>query len=96
MKYLDGGQLTFLLSNSKSNLIFLSATSAFVGLATMVVLFPVPGYIAKKVRDVQVQRMKMVLSYLKCLLFFLTVIFFSNSRWMPVCKMLQKVCCMQP
>ena len=41
----------------------------------MVVLFPVPGYIAKKVRDVQVQRMKMVLSYLKCLLFFLTDIF---------------------
>jgi hypothetical protein len=36
----------------------------------MVVLFPVPGYIAKKVRDVQVQRMKMVRSYLKCLSFF--------------------------
>jgi ABC-type multidrug transport system fused ATPase/permease subunit len=33
--------------------------SAFVGLATMVVLFPLPGYIATKVRKVQVQRMKM-------------------------------------
>ena len=42
----------------------------------MVVLFPVPGYIAKKVRDVQVQRMKMVLSYLM-FLFFLTDIFFK-------------------
>ena len=38
----------------------------------MIVLFPVPGYIAKMIRDVQVQRMKMVLSYLKCLFFFLT------------------------
>ena len=50
----------------------LSAISAFVGLATMAVLFPIPGYIAKKVRDVQVQRMKMVRSYPKCLLLFLT------------------------
>ena len=38
--------------------------SAFVGLVTMVVLFPVPGYIVKKVQNVQVQRMKMVLSLL--------------------------------
>ena len=30
----------------------------------MVILFPVPGYLAKKVQDVQVQKMKMVLSYL--------------------------------
>ena len=43
----------------------------------MVVLFPVPGYIAKKVQDVQVLRMKMVLSHLKCLLFFLTDILFE-------------------
>ena len=42
----------------------------------MVVLFPVPGYIAKKIQDVQVQRMKMVLSYLKCLIFFSTYILF--------------------
>ena len=63
MKYSDGGQLTFLFRIENFNLTFLSATSAFVGLATMVVLFPVPGYIAKKVRDVQVQRMKMVLVF---------------------------------
>ena len=44
--------------------LFFLLLSALVGLATMFVLFPVPGYIAKKVRDVQVQRMKMVLSYL--------------------------------
>ena len=43
----------------------------------MVVMFPISGYIAKKVRDVQVQRMKMVLSYLKCLLLFLTDILFN-------------------
>ena len=42
----------------------------------MVLLFPVPGYIAKKVRDVQVQRMKMVLSYLM-FPFFVTDIFFK-------------------
>ena len=58
------------------NLTFLPAASAFVGLATMVILFPVPGYIAKKVRDVQVQRMKMVLSCLM-FLFFLTDILFK-------------------
>jgi hypothetical protein len=46
----------------------------------MVVLFPVPGYIAKKVRDVQVQRMKMVRSYLKCLLFFSTDILFQIQK----------------
>ena len=43
----------------------------------MFVLFPVPGYIAKKIQDVQVQRMKMVLSYLKCLIFFSTYILFK-------------------
>jgi hypothetical protein len=52
----------------KEQFTFLSAASAFVGLATMIVL-PVPGYIAKKIQDVQVQRM--VLSYIMCLLFFL-------------------------
>ena len=34
----------------------------------MIIVFPVPGYIAKKVRDVQVQRMKMVQSHLMFLL----------------------------
>ncbi|KAF9481121.1 multidrug resistance-associated ABC transporter [Pholiota conissans] len=33
--------------------------SAFVGLASMVVLFPIPGYIAKLMQDVQRKRMKM-------------------------------------
>ncbi|KAF8811726.1 hypothetical protein BYT27DRAFT_7160557 [Phlegmacium glaucopus] len=33
--------------------------SAFVGLTAMLLLFPIPGYIAKKVQDAQVQRMKM-------------------------------------
>ncbi|KAF8816575.1 hypothetical protein BYT27DRAFT_7127650, partial [Phlegmacium glaucopus] len=33
--------------------------SAFVGVATMLVLFPIPGYIAKKIQDTQVQRMKL-------------------------------------
>ncbi|KAF9475019.1 multidrug resistance-associated ABC transporter [Pholiota conissans] len=33
--------------------------SAFVGLAFMVALFPIPGYIAKLTQDVQRQRMKM-------------------------------------
>ena len=63
----------------KEQLTFLSSASAFVGLATMIVLFPVPGYIAKKVRDVQVQRMKMVLSQLMFLmfLFLLTDILFK-------------------
>ena len=42
----------------------------------MIVLFPVPGYIAKKVRDVQVQRMKRVLLQLM-FLFFLTDILFN-------------------
>ena len=60
MKCLDGGQLTFVFGIEKSNLPFYVPQSAFVGLATMVALFPVPGYIAKKVRDVQVQRMKVV------------------------------------
>jgi ABC-type multidrug transport system fused ATPase/permease subunit len=32
--------------------------SAFVGLAVMLILFPIPGYLAKKIQDVQVQRMK--------------------------------------
>ena len=36
-------------------------SSAFVGIATMLILFPVPGYIGKMVQDVQVQRMKRVL-----------------------------------
>ncbi|KAF8799457.1 multidrug resistance-associated ABC transporter [Phlegmacium glaucopus] len=34
--------------------------SAFVGLVTMLLLYPVPGYIAKRSQDVQVQRMKMM------------------------------------
>ncbi|KAF9015463.1 ATP-binding cassette transporter [Cyathus striatus] len=32
--------------------------SAFVGLAVILILFPAPGYVAKLVQDVQVQRMK--------------------------------------
>ncbi|KAF8816580.1 P-loop containing nucleoside triphosphate hydrolase protein [Phlegmacium glaucopus] len=32
--------------------------SAFVGLTTMFVMFPIPGYIGKKAQDAQVQRMK--------------------------------------
>ena len=43
----------------------------------MIALFPVPGYIAKKVRDVQVQRMKMVLSYLMFLFFMNVILFFK-------------------
>ena len=35
--------------------------SAFVGITTMLILFPIPGYIGKMVQDVQVQRMKTVL-----------------------------------
>ena len=49
----------------------------------MIVLFPLPGYIAKMVRDVQVQRMKVVLSYLKCLLFFMADNFFSIQDGCP-------------
>ena len=36
-------------------------SSAFVGITTMLILFPIPGYIGKMVQDIQVQRMKMVL-----------------------------------
>ncbi|KAG6837885.1 hypothetical protein H0H93_013038 [Arthromyces matolae] len=32
--------------------------SAFVGLATMILLFPIPGYVAKRIQDVQVIRLK--------------------------------------
>ncbi|GLB36501.1 putative atp-binding cassette [Lyophyllum shimeji] len=32
--------------------------SAFVGLATILLLFPVPGYVAKRIQDVQVVRLK--------------------------------------
>ena len=42
----------------------------------MVILFPVPGYLAKKVQDVQVQKMKMVLSFL-VISFILTHIYFE-------------------
>ena len=38
----------------------LSAFSAYVGLVVMVVLLPVPGYIAKLVQDAQRARMKEV------------------------------------
>ena len=48
----------------------------------MVLLFPVPGYISKKVRDVQVQRMKMVLSYLM-FLFFMVDIFIQIQDGCP-------------
>lgn len=34
--------------------------SAFVGLAVMIVLFPVPGYVAKIIQKVQKERMKKV------------------------------------
>jgi len=34
--------------------------SAFVGLAVMVALFPIPGYVAKMIQGVQVTRMKKV------------------------------------
>ena len=46
----------------------------------MVVLFPVPGYIAKKIRDVQVQKMKMVWLYLKYLLLFIPFEFKMDAR----------------
>ncbi|KAF5336910.1 hypothetical protein D9611_003444 [Ephemerocybe angulata] len=32
--------------------------SAFVGLAVMLVLFPLPGYVAKRIQDVQIARLK--------------------------------------
>lgn len=32
--------------------------SAFVGLAVMVILFPIPGYVARMIQGVQVARMK--------------------------------------
>ncbi|KIJ38971.1 hypothetical protein M422DRAFT_258389 [Sphaerobolus stellatus SS14] len=35
-----------------------SSQSAFVGLGTIVVLFPIPGYIAKKIQSVQKNKMK--------------------------------------
>lgn len=34
--------------------------SSFVGFLVMLVLFPIPGYLAKKIQDVQVVRMKKV------------------------------------
>jgi hypothetical protein len=34
--------------------------SAFVGLAVMILLFPIPGYVAKMIQGVQVTRMKQV------------------------------------
>ena len=36
------------------------ASSSFVGLAVMILLFPIPGYIAKLIQNVQVQAMKKV------------------------------------
>ena len=38
--------------------------SAFVGLAAMILLFPVPGYVAKIIQKVQKERMKKVRAYL--------------------------------
>ena len=61
MEYLDGGQFAFLLlSICESKFHPSHHSSAFVGITTMLVLFPVPGYIGKMIQDVQVQRMKMV------------------------------------
>lgn len=34
--------------------------SAFVGLVVMILLFPIPGYVAKLIQTVQVERMKKV------------------------------------
>ena len=46
----------------------------------MTILFPVPGYIAKMVRDVQVQRMQMVPLYPAFLFLILTVLFFLKLK----------------
>lgn len=42
--------------------------SAFVGLSSMVLLFPIPGYVAKMIQGVQITRMKMVCT---CILYWL-------------------------
>jgi hypothetical protein len=39
-------------------LYFILGWSAFVGLAIMVLLFPLPGYVAKMIQSVQIARMK--------------------------------------
>ncbi|KAF5377185.1 hypothetical protein D9615_006331 [Tricholomella constricta] len=39
-------------------LYFVLGWSAFVGLATILLLFPIPGYVAKRIQDVQVVRLK--------------------------------------
>lgn len=38
---------------------YICVLSAFVGLAVMVALFPLPGYVAKRLQDVHVTRMEM-------------------------------------
>ena len=60
MKYLDGGQFTFFTRICEIEFYPSHRSSAFVGIATMLLLFPVPGYLGKMIQDVQVQRMKMV------------------------------------
>ena len=79
MKYLDGGQLILLFRRIERVTHLLSSASAFVSVATMVLFFPVPRYIANKIRDVQVQRMKMVRSCLM-FLFFMTDNFKMDAR----------------
>ena len=44
-------------------MVFLARTlgwSAFVGLAVIIVMFPIPGYIAKLIQSAQVEKMKKV------------------------------------
>lgn len=45
----------YTLSNAVTNPHF---RSAFVGLATILLLFPIPGYVAKRIQEVQVVRLK--------------------------------------
>lgn len=55
MLYWDGGQQKGLLPY---HLFKSPRSSAFVGLAVMVITFPIPGYLASKVQSIQDERLK--------------------------------------
>jgi hypothetical protein len=54
--WVGGTFATSLRRQPESNFAF----SAFVGLVTMLLLFPIPGYVAGVIQKVQVTRMKKV------------------------------------
>ena len=58
MSFLVGGELGYLVLNMYLCIKLLN--SALVGLAVMIMTFPLPGYVAKLLQSMQQERMKKV------------------------------------